>query len=354
MIHFAREMMTIMNAVLALVLAAVALPPAICRALGGQPPDPVPKLAALAPAATLPAAAAVAAAATWAWWLAVLLAVPAVTLVIWQVPPPRRAGPAVTRLARRGRDDETGPPSLRMLTVNVEGGKASAEAIVRCLRESLVDVLAAQELTPGMARQLADAGLSGLLPFSEVDALPRNAGTGIWSRWPLQPLLPVAGLASGAPRCTISIGGQPVTLTVVHLLTPMHGRERRWQEEFGLLRSALAEAGGAQLVAGDFNATRDHRPFRQLLADGFVDCADAAQRRRWPAFTWPSTRRCPPLMRLDHVLASRNRFVVRESRTIRIPGTDHRGVLAIVELTGPAGLPWEQSHYRRDGLDDVD
>jgi endonuclease/exonuclease/phosphatase (EEP) superfamily protein YafD len=207
---------------------------------------------------------------------------------------------------------------------------------VRCLREHRVDVLAAQELTPGMARQLAEAGLSGLLPFSEVDVRPGYAETGIWSRWPLQPLPPVPGLVFTAPRCTVSAGGQPVTLTAVHLLTPVHHRERRWQDEFGLLRAALAAVEGAQLVAGDFNATRDHRPFRQLLADGFVDCADAAQRRRWPAFTWPSTRRLRPVMRLDHVLASRAQFVVRESRTIYIPGTDHRGVLAVVELTSPA------------------
>ena len=125
-----------------------------------------------------------------------------------------------------------------------------------------------------------------------------------------------------------------MTVTAVHLVPPVHHRGRRWQAEFGLLRSALAQVAGAQLVAGDFNATRDHRPFRQLLADGFVDCADAAQQRRWPAFTWPSTRRCRPVMRLDHVLATRTEFVVRESRVIRIPGTDHRGVLTVVELTG--------------------
>ncbi|HUZ54027.1 MAG TPA: endonuclease/exonuclease/phosphatase family protein [Streptosporangiaceae bacterium] len=331
-----------MNAVLALVLGAVALPPMACRALGGQPPNPVPKLAALAPAATLPSVAAVAVAATYAWWLALLLAVPAVTLVIWQLPPPRRSGAAATSLLRRSRGDRPGPPSLRMLTLNVEGGKASAEAVVHCLREYVVDVLAAQELTPGMARQLDVAGISGLLPFSEVDARPGYAGTGIWSRSPVQPLPPVPGLISAAPRGIVSVSGQPVTITAVHVLAPIHHRECRWQHEHDLLRSALAEARGAQLVAGDFNATRDHRPFRQLLAAGFLDCADAAQRRRWPAFTWPSTRRGLPIMRLDHVLASRADFVVRESRTIHIPGTDHRGVLATVEL-GPVGLPWAGS-----------
>ncbi len=343
-----------MNVVLALVLAALALPPAVCRAAGGQPPDPVPKLAALAPIATLPALAAVAVAATYASWMAILLAVPAVVLVIWQLPPPRRPGAAASHPPRRGGDDGPRPPSLRLLTINVEGGQASAGSVVQCLRRHRVDLLAAQELTQDMVGRLAQAGLTSLLPYSEVAVRPGYAGAGIWSRWPLLPLPPVPGLAFAAPRGTVSAGGQPVTVTVVHLLTPMHHRERRWRDEFGLLRSALAEVAGAQLVAGDFNATRDHRPFRQLLADGFVDCADAAQRRRWPAFTWPSTRRCRPVMRLDHVLAARTQFVVRESRTVRIPGTDHRGVLAVVELTGTGRVTVGAEHYRRDDLDDVD
>jgi endonuclease/exonuclease/phosphatase family metal-dependent hydrolase len=38
------------------------------------------------------------------------------------------------------------------------------------------------------------------------------------------------------------------------------------------------------------------------------------------------------VMRLDHVLVSRAGAVVRAARTVAVPGTDHRGVLAIVEL----------------------
>ena len=34
----------------------------------------------------------------------------------------------------------------------------------------------------------------------------------------------------------------------------------------------------------------------------------------------------------DHVLASKAHFVVRVSRTLRVPDTDHRGVLAVVQL----------------------
>ena len=37
-------------------------------------------------------------------------------------------------------------------------------------------------------------------------------------------------------------------------------------------------------------------------------------------------------MRLDHVLASRRGVVVHETRIVRMPGTDHQGVLAVLEF----------------------
>lgn len=91
--------MMIMNAAVAVVLCALAIPPLAGRALGGRAPKPAPQLAALAPAATVPAVAAVALAATYAWWLAVVLAVPAAILAVWQIP---RAG--LRKRPHRGRD----------------------------------------------------------------------------------------------------------------------------------------------------------------------------------------------------------------------------------------------------------
>ena len=79
-----------MSWVVAAVLTVVSLPFLIARTAGGQPPNPGPKLAALAPAGLVPAVAAVVVAAWSSWWLALLLAVPALILVAWQCPPVRR------------------------------------------------------------------------------------------------------------------------------------------------------------------------------------------------------------------------------------------------------------------------
>ena len=317
----------------ALIFMALALPPLLARLAGGHPPSPVPQLAALAPVAVVPATVAVIIAAATARWLAILAAIPAVILLSWQLPPRRR----ISHQASAGPSRESGSAltlvRLRLLTVNARGGAADPAALLRTLRRHNVDVLAVQELTPHMVSRLAAAGLAQLLPFSHLDSRPGSPGTGLWARWPLTPLPPVPGLTAAAPRARIDPpGGQPVTLTAVHPLAPIRGQADIWQRELALIRQTLAAVDEPQVVAGDFNASRDHRPFRDLLAAGFLDCADSSQRRSWPGFTWPTAGGMPPVMRLDHVLVSRA-ATVRMTRAIRLPHTDHHCVLAAIEFT---------------------
>jgi endonuclease/exonuclease/phosphatase (EEP) superfamily protein YafD len=319
--------------VTALILMALALPSLLARLAGGYPPNPVPELAALAPLGVLPAVAAVIIAAYAAWWLAALLAIPAVLLVMWQLPPLRRA-----RFQAAPRPSpETGSATtlgLRLFTVNAQGGAADPAAIVRILQQHEVDVLAVQELTAPMVARLTAAGLTQVLPFSHLDPRPGSRGTGLWARWPLTPLSSVPNLTAAAPRARINPpGGLAVTLTAVHPRAPVLGHADSWRQadswrrELAMIQQAVAAVDDPQVVAGDFNATRDHGPFRELLAAGFVDCADASQNRSWPGFTWPSL----PVLRLDHVLVPRT-ATVPMARTMRVPRTDHHGVLVDIEF----------------------
>src|ERR1700733_6182985 len=100
----------------------MSLPFLVARAAGGQPPNPGPKLAALAPLGIVPAVAGVAVAALSSWWLALVLAGPALILGAWQCPP-RRPG------RRAGRGPPPPGPVLRVLTLNVKGGTADAGAV---------------------------------------------------------------------------------------------------------------------------------------------------------------------------------------------------------------------------------
>jgi endonuclease/exonuclease/phosphatase (EEP) superfamily protein YafD len=321
-------MIATMMGVLALLMSAVSWPSLVCRALGGKPPRPRPQLAALAPAATIPAVAAVPVAAARSWRLALALAAPAAVLVCWQLPP-RRVG--------AGPGDERTWRELRVLTVNTEGGNAEAEHLVALLADHRADVLIAQEVTPEAVARLDKAGLRDRLPYGVIDAQPRYSGTAIWARWPLRAAAPIAGLSSAAPRAVLHLGGQPVTFAGVHVMAPLHHNEPRWGDELKLLAARQASGAGPEVLAGDFNATRDHRLFRDLLAAGYLDSADAAWQRRWPAVTWPAGHRGRPVMRLDHVLVSQNDFSVRGSCTVSVPGTDHRGVLAVLRLRERSG-----------------
>jgi endonuclease/exonuclease/phosphatase (EEP) superfamily protein YafD len=320
----------------ALILMVLALPALLARLTGGYPPSPGPELAALAPLAVVPAIAAVIIAAYTAWWLTALLAIPAALLLMWQLPPHGQTRFQAAAGPSRGTGSATTTLRLRLFTMNARGGAADPAALLRILQQHSVDVLAVQELTSPMVSRLTAVGLTQLLPFSHLDPRPGARGTGLWARWPLIPLPPVPGLTAAAPRARIDPpGGLPVTLTAVHPAAPVRGRADIWQRELAMIQQTLAVADEPQVLVGDFNATRDHGPFRELLAAGFLDCADSGQNRSWPGFTWPAAGRMLPVMRLDHVLVS-GTATVRMTRAIRVPHTDHRGVLVAIEFTRKA------------------
>ena len=321
-----------MTGLTALILMSLALPALLARLTGGFPPNPRPELAALAPLAVVPGIAAVIIAANTAWWLAALLVIPAALLLMWQLPPVKRTRFRAAAGPSRGTGSAT-TLRLRLFTVNARGGAADPAALLHILRRHGVDVLAVQELTPHMVSRLVAAGLTQLLPFSHLDPRPGAMGTGLWARWPLTPLPPVPGLTAAAPRARIDpLGGLPVRLAAVHPLALVHGHTDIWRRELAMIKQTLATVDEPHVVAGDFNATRDHRPFRELLAAGFADCADSSQNRSWPGFTWPTAGGMLPIMRLDHVLVS-STATVPMTRAIRVPSTDYHGVLAAIEFS---------------------
>jgi endonuclease/exonuclease/phosphatase (EEP) superfamily protein YafD len=90
--------------------------------------------------------------------------------------------------------------------------------------------------------------------------------------------------------------------------------------------------GGLRILAGDFNATLDHDELRRLIGRGYRDAAEQAGsglRMTWPTDKSP----LPAMVAIDHVLADR-RIRVAGARTVAIPGSDHRGVLADLVLPG--------------------
>jgi endonuclease/exonuclease/phosphatase (EEP) superfamily protein YafD len=237
-------------------------------------------------------------------------------------------------LRRRRPDDLPSGRRLRIVSSNVEYSSRDSTGLGRELASFEPDVLVLQELSPEHLRMIKSAGAFDPFPYSYVDARPGSFGGGIWSRFPLYD--GETWLAARIPlvRATIDVEGTPVRVFDVHLKAPTRPRwVPVWKAQLAALATEVAARGGPVIMAGDFNATYGHAPFRRLLAAGLREAHIEAGRGL--ATTWRAHGPVlPPLFRLDHVLVS-PQFEVAAVRQGRGPGTDHRPVVADLVLKTP-------------------
>jgi Metal-dependent hydrolase len=229
----------------------------------------------------------------------------------------------------------TGPGTpLVVMSANLRYGGADPASIVDLAREADVDVLALQELTPEGEQALLDQGLAELLPFRESHPGPRASGSAVYTRWPTSD----GGVRSASDGgflqayATITLDRGSVIVESVHPVPPSSvTRTGEWL--VGLNNQVPATAGGPpRILAGDFNATLDHRALRALLATGYQDAADAVGAGLTP--TWPyygPRSAVTPKVALDHIVVP-NGIGVRDFRAVTIPHTDHRAILATLLL----------------------
>lgn len=214
---------------------------------------------------------------------------------------------------------------LRIATANTLVGKADPAAIMQLVRSEQVDVLALEELTADGVRALESAGINKLLPYHELHP---EIDSSIYSKYPV-----LHGGLLGArtkwqqPMVEINLGGRTIRIVAVHTYYPP-GDPHRWTQDLQALAEAAKTAGKDAIFLGDFNATLDHAPMRELLAAGLVD-THVELGRGW-APTWPAG---VPLIQLDHVLHGSGFAAVRvDERTIK--GSDHRAIFAELALVG--------------------
>jgi endonuclease/exonuclease/phosphatase family metal-dependent hydrolase len=222
---------------------------------------------------------------------------------------------------------------LRVATVSMRLGRADPRAVVGLVADHRVDVLALQEVTPEAATALRAAGIGDLLPHPHVlrarDGSPPAAGGAVWSRLPVVQRSAVPGCFE-QPTVRVSLPGSPdVEVTAVHAAPPSTSPRAvsRWTADL----AALPDPGPGVLrvLAGDFNATLDHRRLRQVLAGGYLDAGRAVGLGL--RATWTPQRSPQPRLTLDHVLVD-PRIGVVSVVVVPIAGSDHRAVVAQLEL----------------------
>jgi endonuclease/exonuclease/phosphatase (EEP) superfamily protein YafD len=227
---------------------------------------------------------------------------------------------------------------FRLATANLLLDNPDPVPLVAGLTAAGPDVLLLQELTPAHLARLAAAGALDPYPHRLVDAREWVHGGAVLSRWPLAggTVFELAG--SPLTRADVVTPAGPVRVVNVHLVAPLGPpRVTTWHAQLAGLAELAAPAGGHLVLAGDFNATGQHRPLARLLRDtGLRDAQRVAGGGLAP--TWPTGGHPPgfPVLRLDHVLVG-PAVGVAGLRRAAGPGSDHRPLVADLVLPAAGG-----------------
>ncbi len=130
------------------------------------------------------------------------------------------------------------------------------------------------------------------------------------------------------PWVRVDVGGVAVTVLGVHTVNATKSTTR-WERDLAAIDDWSESVSGPLVMAGDFNATTQHRQFRALLDNGTED-AHLEQGAGWGA-TWPARSLVGPFLRIDHILVRGDAETVRFWRGIG-KGSDHRPVRASIAI----------------------
>ena len=221
------------------------------------------------------------------------LALPAVAglalQVAWTVP--YRAGP----------QPEPADGAVTVMSINLRCDGESLSALAEQVERHRPDVLVLQGADAHTRDRLAEEAWLG--ENAPTLAWPGTAapgcGTVVAALHPLEDL--TAGPAA-QPVARVDLGDGALVVVPVDAPTPLEGVEV-WRDAIaGALTAAAPFLAGGALLIGDFNATREHLPLRDLLESGLADSAEQAGTGWLPTF--PPARGLPPLLAIDHALVS--------------------------------------------------
>ncbi len=237
------------------------------------------------------------------------------------------------RRSRRAEPPRPSAPTLRVVSANLLGGNRRIEDLGRQLLADAADVVAVQELTEEHVDGLRRAGLLDELPHHVLDPQPGFLGSGLLARWPISDPEVFDVLGTGMAAATVHGPLGAMQVIAVHVINPAReGMQPVWRAQLNWLAEHVRRSVLPVVLAGDYNATMDHRGLRVLPAAGLVDAHDVAGRGlglTWPRHSYRGGGQWPalPLMRLDHVFVPPT-IGVRAVRTLASAGSDHRRVVA--------------------------
>lgn len=282
--------------------------------------------------------------------------------------------------------------SIVVMSLNCRYGRAQATEIISAIQQHSVTALCLVEATDQLLAALDDAGIASFLPHRVVGAKNGKENGGfnvVFCAFPPLHAEPssVRIPAASVPIITFRALGKRIAVAAAHPYSPQRGA-KEWglgiAQLSALPPAVFARQDDALVIAGDFNSNVSHPTFRWLLSGGLlpgnyldgkpevsftaaqarsrsrrqasssvphspqlIDSSFEADKRgvkhsflsrrffRSPATfpaNWPVL---PAMMELDHVLHT-DELRCTELRTLRISGSDHKALLARLEVVKPA------------------
>lgn len=225
------------------------------------------------------------------------------------------------------------PDEITIYTANVMAGEGRPTDIASSIIANDPDIVVMQEIRwPFVSVLREDPRLDAYAHRSD-DSPAGPDGTIVWSRWPIVEVTSDHVVDSRfLVHTTIDGPHGRFILSGVHTTAPARNRDvDTWLRQFDHL-ARIETDGLPRILAGDFNATADHQPFRHLLGQGWTDvhgpkgCGFDA--------TWPVDQGLPfPMLRLDHVLVT-DHFEVLRVDFGDPAGSDHKPVVTAIRPTG--------------------
>lgn len=235
---------------------------------------------------------------------------------------------------------------VRVLTWNMHYTADPYDEFHSFVAELKPDVIALQELSLRMTRRFGET-LRETYPHQALHTGSHTGGLALLSRYPVRVApSPARPFICQCLVVEADIEGRTATFIVVHIWRPSIQFELqesflgvqqfsyRYQTPvFDQLLQQMETVDGPLVVLGDFNTTERQPNYRRLR----TQLEDAFGQAGWGmGYTFPSNARLrgwrvPPLIRIDHILISRD-WQAKAAWTGGLPPSDHNYVAADLVL----------------------
>lgn len=219
--------------------------------------------------------------------------------------------------------DDTAP-RFTLSFANLLAKNATPEQAAADVAATDADVLVLGEFTPEFATAF-EALVGADYPYRAEHPLPTPAGIAVWSKFPIR----TGGVIDLEGRPTIDlvldVEGRAARVIGVHPSPPTHDAPY-WVQQLRDIGDLAADGDVPTIIVGDFNGSRWHPSFRELLDRGWTDVHEALG-EGW-SVSWPTDEGVlpPTFVRLDHALFGTGIAPV-ELRDYAVTGSDHEAFM---------------------------